>query len=91
MNFLGKLLKQFFNKRIKMLGRAGIIYRDESDTYFLDSEHLVGSPDVVVFMDNIRIADERKKDVIISYEKKKTIAQQVKAELEAMEMSVQLS
>lgn len=43
-----------------MLGRAGIIYKGDSDTYFIDSERLVDSPDVVIFTNNIRSSAEKK-------------------------------
>jgi hypothetical protein len=84
-------LRKYFNKRIKMLGRAGLVYKTKDNKYFVDSEVLVGPPyDVVIFADGVRYYGEEKKQEILSNEERQSIIKAVKAELESMGMSVQV-
>jgi len=71
-----------------MLGRAGIIYKDEAGKYFIDSETLIRPPyDIVIFADSVKYY---KSDKILPSETKMIIAKKIKDELEAMSMLVEL-
>ena len=87
MNFFKKL----FYKKVKMLGRAGIMYNDIKQQYYLNSECLVGPPyDVVIFVNDIYYYKNGQKLNSVSKKESEEIANQVKKELELRGMNVEL-
>ncbi len=86
-----KFLKRFFNKKIKMLGRAGIIYNDGTTKYFIDSESLLAPPyDVVIYVKRIRYFDNNARLKVLTNTEKLEIANKVKSELDDMGMTTDL-
>ncbi|HZE86120.1 MAG TPA: hypothetical protein VE035_17490 [Puia sp.] len=76
---------------IKLLGRAGLIYWDKEEKYFIDSEMLIGSKfDIVVYSNSIRFYDradnrllpESKKKEIISVVIKLLLSAKIKADIQ---------
>jgi hypothetical protein len=62
-------------RSVKILGKAGVLYRDKDGEFFIDSEILVSPPfDLVIFSDGIGysnnpngfITEEKKKEIIVN-------------------------
>lgn len=48
-------------RKVRFLGRAGLIYTYNGDKFFVDSElSLVGKIDIVIFTDSVRYIDKEK-------------------------------
>jgi hypothetical protein len=74
---------------IRILGRAGMLFQDHNDMYFIDTEMLTGNVDFVIFSDGIRhgsatgdIVSEEKRNEIISTVKKMLQADGIKVEVQ---------
>ena len=75
---------RIFDRKIKMLGRAGIIYKNLGIEYLVNSECLTGDfNDVVIYADDIVV---KNKDWELTRNEKIEIAEEVKNRLERMGM-----
>jgi hypothetical protein len=88
-----RIFKNLFNtKRSKLTfkGRAGIVYDRDSTLYFIDSELLAGDPydNIVIWAKSVRYYDDEKKQIVLTHDEKKVIAEEVKLELESMGIKV---
>ena len=82
--------KQWYNPKIKMQGRSGIIYI-KSPKYYIDSEVLHPPPfDVVIWKDSLCRFEGENKYPVHSVEEKKLIVEEIMRELEDMNLKVEL-
>ena len=64
---------------VQAMGRAGILFKNGIDEYFIDSELLVGPKyDLVIYSKNIRFWDESNKTPISKENKKQIVSLVVK-------------
>ena len=89
MNIVIKLRNLFRKKRIEYLGRAGMIFDIDGNKYFVNSELLIGKPDIVIFWKDIYPYDQ--KQIVLNDDFKKKIATEVKKELEKDGLRIELS
>ncbi len=60
-------------RSVKVLGRSGILYEEDNQKYYIDSEMLVGPEyNLVIYADNVKPYDKKDKR-LISFDKKKEI------------------
>jgi hypothetical protein len=76
---------------IKILGRAGLIYSDKKEKYFIDSEMLIGPQfDIVIYSGSVRpynkgentMLSESKKSEVISIVVKLLQSAKIRADLQ---------
>ncbi len=65
-------------RSVKILGRAGILFKDGKNEYFVDSEMSVGEFDLVIFSDNVRYFDKTNETPVSSDKKKEIVSMTVK-------------
>lgn len=86
-----EVVKEFIkNLRIsvKILGRAGILYKDNNNKYLVDSEMLFGDYyDIVIYKDNIKFYNSIKNDEI-SEELKEEIIENICKKLKSRNLKV---
>jgi len=55
------------------LGRSGILYKENEDKYFIDSEMSVGEFDLTIFSDTVRLFDKANQNSFLKEKQKEIV------------------